>query len=88
MNWKNINLLTDDDNGKPLLIRSPYDNKRSYVYFCGVVADGRVFQANYADGGVLCNINYLEPLETISTETQYIRIDEIKGLIIKDGEVL
>lgn len=78
MNWRSIKLLTDDDIGKPLLLRSPYDHKCSYVYFCGHVVDGCVFKSNYFDGGGFFDVGLLDSLDELSSETQYIRIDEIR----------
>lgn len=78
MNWRNIKHLTEDDYGKPLLFKMPYDEDIPVAYFAGYVEDGNIYSMAYFDDYGNENDRYVAALYQVPDETQYIRIDEVK----------
>lgn len=78
INWRSIKLLAEDDYGKPLLFKMPYDEDVPVTYFAGYVEDGYIYTTAYVDDYGNKNDYYVTTLYQAPDETQYIRIDEIK----------
>lgn len=78
MKWRNIKHLTEDDYGKPLLFRMPYDEDIPVTYFAGYVEDGHIYTTAYVDDYGNKNDQYVVALYQAPADTCYLRIDEIK----------
>lgn len=70
--------MTEDDYGKPLLFKMPYDEDLPVNYFAGEISDGEVFAFAYVDNYGYEEHRYVMNVKQIPPETCYLRIDEIK----------
>lgn len=79
MNWRSVIHLSEDDYGKPLLFRMPYNDKLPDNYFAAEIdIDGDIYALAYVTEDGFENSFYIMNVRQMPRQTKFLRIDEIK----------